>query len=133
MIGIDTNVLVRFFAQDDRAQSAMANRAFAALSKQQPGFISLIVLCELVWVLEDLYATKKPRLIEILGTLFESNELVIESQSLAWQALRQFTQAQLDFSDSLMAQIGLNAGCTHTITFDKSAGKSMGFTLLKSQ
>lgn len=131
MIGLDTNVLVRYFAQDDRAQSALANRAFAGLSKAAPGFISLIVLCELVWVLEDVYAMKKPKLVEILRTLLESDELMIESKPLAWQAFRHFSEASLDFSDALIVEIGKDAGCIHTLTFDKAAAKTAGFTLLK--
>ncbi len=132
MIGLDTNVLVRYFAQDERAQSASANRAFAALSKDAPGFISLIVLCELVWVLEDVYAMKKLNLVEILRTLLESDELMIESKPLAWQAYRRFSEASLDFSDALIVEIGNDAGCTHTLTFDKAAARTAGFRLLKS-
>lgn len=132
MIGLDTNVLVRYFAQDDRAQSALANRAFDGLSKTAPGFISLIVLCELVWVLEDVYAMKKPKLVEILRTLLESDELMIESKPIVWQAFRHFTVNALDFSDALIVEIGRDAGCTHTLTFDKAAAKTAGFTLLKA-
>ena len=131
MIGLDTNVLVRYFAQDDRAQSALANRAFAGLSKAAPGFISLIVLCELVWVLEDVYAMKKPKLVGILRTLLESDELMIESKPLAWQTFRRLSDSALDFSDALIVEIGRDAGCTHTVTFDQAAAKSAGFTLLK--
>jgi len=132
VIGLETNVLVRYFAQDDRAQSAAANRAFAALSKTALGFISRIVLCELVWVLEDVYAMKKPKLVEILRTLLESYELMIESKPLAWQAHRRFSEASLDFSDALIVEIGSDAGCTHTLAFDKAAAKTAGFTLLKA-
>jgi len=132
MIGLDTNVLVRYFAQDDRAQSALANRTFAALSKDAPGFISLIVICELVWVLEDVYNMKKTKLVEILRTLLESDELIIESKSMAWQAHRRFNEATLDFSDAVIAEIGHGAGCTHTLTFDKAAAKTAGFALLKA-
>ena len=133
MIGLDTNVLVRYFSQDDRAQSALANRTISSLSKATPGFISLIVLCELVWVLEEIYAMKKPKQVEILRTLLESDELTIESKPLAWQAFRRFSEAPVDFSDALIAEIGNDAGCTHTLTFDKAAAKSAGFKLLKSK
>ena len=131
MIGFDTNVLVRYLAQDDATQSRAANRAFAALSKQAPGFISLIVLCELIWVLEDLYAMKKPKLIDILRTLLEADELQIESKPLVWQAFQRFRDASLDFSDALISVIANHAGCTHTLTFDRAAAKTADFTLLK--
>ena len=132
MIGLDTNVLVRYFAQDDRAQRALANRVFAGLDKNAPGFISLIVLCELVWVLEDLYAMKKTTLVDILRTLLESDELTIESKPIAWSAFNRFQTESLDFSDALIARLGEAAGCRHTLTFDKSAAKTPGFKLLKA-
>lgn len=131
MIGLDTNVLVRYFAQDDRAQSALANRVFVALGKESPGFVSVIVLCELTWVLEDLYAMKKAKLMEIVRTLLESDELMIEAKPIVWAAFRRYSEAPLDFADALIAEIGVEAGCTHTLTFDKSAAKSVGFKLLK--
>ena len=131
MIGLDTNILVRYFAQDDAQQSALANRAIAALGKDEPGFISLIVLCELVWVLEDAYAMKKAQIVGILRTLLEADELVIEAKPVAWAAFNSFSDAALDFSDALIAHVGKDAGCRHTLTFDKSAAKTAGFLLLK--
>jgi predicted nucleic-acid-binding protein len=131
MIGIDTNILVRYFAQDDAAQSALANRAIAALSSDSPGFISHIVLCELMWVLESLYATKKAALVDILRTLLESDELAIQAKPLVWRAFQQYQASALDFSDALIAEIASDAGCSHTLTFDKSATRIAGFTLLK--
>jgi predicted nucleic-acid-binding protein len=131
VIGLDTNILVRYFAQDDIKQSALANRAIAALSKDEPGFISLVTLCELVWVLEAAYDLAKPAILDILRTLFESDELAIENKSVAWTALTDFTNSALDFSDAIIAGIGKQAGCAHTLTFDKRAAKSSEFLLLK--
>ncbi len=69
MIGLDTNILVRYFAQDDAGQSALANRLMGTLTKDEPGFVSAVVLCELVWVLEDVYGLEKSALCNILRTL----------------------------------------------------------------
>jgi predicted nucleic-acid-binding protein len=131
VIGLDTNILVRYFAQDDPKQSALANRAIAALSKDEPGFISLVTLCELVWVLETAYDLKKPSILDILRTILESDELAIENKPVAWTALADFTNAALDFSDAIIAGVGKQAGCAHTLTFDKRAAKSSAFVLLK--
>jgi predicted nucleic-acid-binding protein len=131
VIGLDTNILVRYFAQDDPKQSALVNRAIAALSKDEPGFISLVTLCELVWVLETGYDLKKPSILDILRTLFESDELAIENKPVAWAALADFTTSALDFSDAVIAGIGKQAGCVHTLTFDRQAARSSEFVLLK--
>ncbi|MDX2219368.1 MAG: type II toxin-antitoxin system VapC family toxin [Burkholderiales bacterium] len=132
MIGLDTNVLVRYFAQDDATQSAAANKVMANLSKDAPGFVSLVVLCELVWVLEDAYNVAKPQLIELLVSVLESDEFVIERKPVAWAALEQYRASGLDFSDAVISLCGLDAGCQHTLTFDRAASKARGFQLLKA-
>jgi predicted nucleic-acid-binding protein len=131
MIGLDTNVLVRYFAQDDSKQSSLAGKAISALSKESPGFISLIVMCELGWVLEDVYGMDKPGIIGVLRVLLEADELVIESKPTAWAAFQQYQSSPMDFSDALIGGLGRVAGCTHTLTFDKAAAKSGAFELLK--
>ena len=133
MIGLDTNVVVRYFTQDDKLQSALAARVFATLNKSSQGFISLIVLCETVWVLQDCYAVKKPALLDILRTLLESDELLIESKQLVWQGLQSFTANSLDFSDAIISVVNEHAGCEATLTFDKAAAKSLGFKLLTNE
>lgn len=130
MIGLDTNIVVRYFAQDDPLQSLLATRAFSALTKSSKGFISTIVLCETIWVLQDCYAVNKPALLDIVRTLLESDELEIEAKSLVWQALQTFSAHSLDFSDALIALVNQNSGCVTTLTFDRVAAKCQGFKLL---
>ena len=133
MIGLDTNVLVRFFAQDDAKQSLLATRLINGLSKESPAFISLISLCELVWVLESAYGVAKEEIVSILRRLLESDEMVIEDKPLVWAAFGAFQNASLDFSDALVVEAGKKAGCTHTFTFDKVASRTKGFVELKGK
>ena len=53
MIGLDTNILVRYLAQDDAEQAKRANRIIDRLTPENPGFVPLVALVELVWVLES--------------------------------------------------------------------------------
>ena len=131
MIGLDTNVLVRYFAQDDVQQSAAANRVMATLSKREPGWIALITLCELVWVLDSAYGLTKAQLLDILQSILESDELEIENKPIAWAALVCYRDAALDFSDAIILRSAADAGCSHIVTFDKLAAKTTGFVLLK--
>lgn len=133
MIGLDTNVLVRYFAQDDAHQSAAANQLMATLTKEKPGYVSLVTLCELAWVLEGAYAQKKAQLLDLLQSMMESDELHIESKATAWSALAIYRDSVLDFSDAVILKSGADAGCMHTVTFDKAAAKTAGFVLLKSR
>jgi predicted nucleic-acid-binding protein len=131
VIGLDTNILVRYFAQDDAKQSALVNRVMASLSKNEPGFVSIVTLCELVWVLSDLYAVNKPALINILRTLLESDELQNERKPVVWAAFTIFADSTQDFSDTMIAELGKEAGCIHTLTFDKRAAQLPTFVLLR--
>lgn len=130
MIGLDTNVVVRYITHDDPGQSAAAVRTMDALSPDSPGFLSLIVIAELVWVLEVSYRFKKNEVEQVLETLLRSKELMIERAEIVWQALRKFSTTRADFADCLIERCGHAAECQHTLTFDQKAAAS-GMRLLK--
>jgi predicted nucleic-acid-binding protein len=130
MIGIDTNVLVRFFAQDDAAQSTRVDSLLQTLSPQNPGFVSVVSLIELIWVLRSQYHVSRSELIECLERLLNSPELVIENQPAVTQAIDRFSVAKADFSDCLIERSGHLAGCRQTVTFDVNAAKTSGMKLL---
>jgi len=129
MIGLDTNVVVRYLTHDDPAQTAAAVRAMDSLSPDSPGFLSLIVMTELVWVLEVSYRFKKGEIAEVLEALLRSKELIVERAEIVWQALRKFRSTKADFADCLIERLGYAAECAHTITFDRRAA-SAGMKLL---
>lgn len=130
MIGLDTNILVRYLTQDDPAQSAAAVKVIDSLSQHSPGFISLIVIAELVWVLEVSYRFKKNDIERVLDTLLRSKELVIERAEIVWQALRNFSASRADFADCLIERCGHAAECQYTATFDHNAAAT-GMKLLR--
>jgi predicted nucleic-acid-binding protein len=121
MIGLDTNVIVRYLAQDDPVQSAVATRLIDSLSAETPGFIPMIVAVELVWVLQSCYLAKRPEVAQVLEQLLRSKELVVERAELVWQALRRFSASRADFADCLIERCAHSADCQYTATFDKSA------------
>lgn len=121
MIGLDTNIVVRYLAHDDPAQTATAVSIIDSLSHDSPGFISLIVIAELVWVLEVSYRFKKKEIERVLDTLLRSKELVIERAEIVWQALRTFSASRADFADCLIERCGHAADCEYTVTFDRNA------------
>ena len=130
MIGLDTNVLVRFFMQDDAAQSRRANRLIQSLTPDAPGFVSVVSLIELTWVLRSQYRLSKAQLVLCIERLLDSSELTIESQSAVTEAIRRFAEIKCDFADCLIGQLGSAAGCTETVTFDVKASKLAGMKLL---
>ena len=131
MIGLDTNIVVRYLTHEDAAQTAAAVRLIDSLSQDSPGFLSLIVIVELVWVLEVSYRFKKNEIERVLDTLLRSKELVIERAEIVWQALRKFISSRADFSDCLIERCGHAAECQYTVTFDRNAASTAGMKLLR--
>lgn len=130
MIGLDTNVLVRYIAQDDPKQSAQANRLIGTLSTDNPGFVSIVSLVELVWVMQSCYSASKAETVDILTMLLRTRELVIENAETAIQAVQHHAGSTADFADCLIARTAHQAGCDHTVTFDRKATEIAGMRLI---
>ncbi len=132
MIGLDTNVLVRYLAQDDAGQSAIATRLIeTGLSQEQPGFVTQVTLCELVWVLAECYEADRQRIHAVIERLLATRQIRVERADLAWRALRAWSATAADFSDALIGEIVLDSGGGKTVTFDRKAAKLPGFELLQ--
>ena len=131
MIGLDTNVLVRYLAQDDPTQGALAEEFIETVcSEKFPAFINHIVLCETVWVLERCYHVEKATLTIILEKILKTEQFKIQNIDMVWRALKEFKKSAADFADCLLAQCNLGNGCEHTVTFDKKASVTLGYQLL---
>jgi predicted nucleic-acid-binding protein len=131
VIGLDTNVIVRYLAQDDAGQSALATRFFErAISPENPGYITSVTLCEVIWVLSECYAADRKRIWSVVEGLLSSRQLMVEEADLAWKALRAWDTSSADFSDALIGQIVIARGGSKTVTFDRAAAKLPGFELL---
>ncbi|HEY4052494.1 MAG TPA: type II toxin-antitoxin system VapC family toxin [Terriglobales bacterium] len=130
MTGLDTNVLVRYVVQDDPAQSATATRLIENFTAAEPGFVSMIVVVETVWVLQSNYKAERREIARVLEALLRSRELVVEHAELVWQALRIFAQSGADFADCLTERSGHAAGCDETVTFDQRASRTAGMKFL---
>ena len=131
MIGLDTNVVVRYLVQDDARQSAAATRLIEkTLTVEQPGFVSLITLAEIGWVLEECYGADRARVAAVVEGLLSSRQILVEQSEIAWRALRAWKDSPADLSDALIGHVALAAGCVKVVTFDKGASKLGGFELL---
>ncbi len=120
MIGIDTNVLVRYLVQDDPAQSAKATDLIEQqCSLSSPGRISIIVLCELAWVLIGAYKYDKKLVVKVLEQLITTVEFSIENERVVSKAINNYKIGNADFSDYLIVNSNKQAGCVKTYTFDK--------------
>jgi predicted nucleic-acid-binding protein len=126
MIGLDTNVIVRFLTQDDPVQSPIATRLFSQLSRDEPGFISAVVLAEVTWVLSRAYQASRHDVARAVEGLLRSAELTVENAAAAYRALGAFQASQqAEFADALIAQTAALAGAVETVTFDRRAAAEL--------
>jgi predicted nucleic-acid-binding protein len=119
--GIDTNVLVRYFAQDHPEQSMLATRLVESFTVEEPGFVSTVAVVETVWVLSRAYSTPKVAVLQILEGLLRSREIVVEAAATHYRALSLFAASAVDYADAVITEVGRLAGCEATATFDRRA------------
>lgn len=129
MTGLDTNVLARYLAQDDPDQSPVAAALIDELTEADPGYISLVTMVELYWVLRRAYRVSASRCAEVLEGLLDARELRVGQGSVVRAALSA-GHAGLDFSDAVIVELGQAAGCAHTVTFDRRAARGGAMQLL---
>jgi predicted nucleic-acid-binding protein len=131
VIGLDTNVLVRYLVRDDPAQARIAAEVIVRdCTRESPAFINRIVLCELVWVLESAYGYSKETIAGVLEKVFRTTQFQVEDVQMAWTAFRLYQKGKADFSDCLLGAVNHDHGCERTVTFDPDAGKLAEFDLL---
>ena len=122
MIGVDTNILVRYICQDDPKQCPIVDDLIS--EAEQRGdilFVNTVVLCELVWVLESAYGFSKVEIVQVVKGLLSARQLEIEARDDVRRASEAFAQGRGDFSDHLIGYRNRSRGCEHTVTFDRAA------------
>jgi len=130
MVGLDTNIVVRFVMQDDARQAVVANRIFnEEISPVSKGYIASIVLCEAVWVLVRSFKLNRRNIATAVETLLQASSLEIEHRQCAWDALRDFKNNSADYSDCLLARVNRQNGAPSTLTFDQDASQLEYFRL----
>jgi predicted nucleic-acid-binding protein len=130
MIGLDTNVLVRYLAQDDPVQSRQATALIEhRLSEQDPGFVSVVAMVETAWVLERAYGLSANKIAAAIERMLQADALVVEDEQEVFTAMMALRHGRGSFADALIAALGSRAGCTHTVTFDRRALRLPGFAL----
>jgi predicted nucleic-acid-binding protein len=130
MNGIDTNILVRYFADDDERQVAAARRFLSTLTPEDPGYVSTVTLLELWWVLRNSYGMSVEGLIRVVRLLLAAPYLRVEHADEVADAVGLFLKGNADLHDHLIERRCTGAGCLHTMTFDRKAARSAGMTLV---
>jgi predicted nucleic-acid-binding protein len=131
MIGLDTNVLLRYLAQDDPAQSPRATEIITRrLSEEEPGFVSLVTVLEVAWVLRSLYKRSRQGIASDIEMILAADTLEVQNEQQVYHAVVALRNGTGTFEDALIGSLGIWRGCSVTLTFDeKAAQKLHGFAL----
>lgn len=130
MIGLDTNILIRYLTQDDPVQSRKASEIIERrLSAAHPGFVSVVTMAEAVWVLDRAYGLTDQEIAAAVERILQVEVLLVENEQEVFAAMVALKQGRGAFADALIAELGARAGCTHTLTFDKKALRLPSFKL----
>ena len=131
MKALDTNVLVRYFTQDESKQAAMAAAEIEGTAeKDEKMLIQPLVLCELVWVLETAYGSSKAELLGVLDQIVRTRQFEVADKDTVWHALADFRHGKADFSDYYLGRANERDGASQTLTFDKALKGSPRFRVL---
>lgn len=131
MIGLDTNILVRYLTQDDPDQSRKAtNEIEKVLSAGHMFFIADIVMCELVWVLETAYGYDRREIVPVLENILRTKQFQFEDKDLLWKSLADYRNKKGDFADNLIGHASYKAGCREILTFDAGLKNNPVFRVL---
>jgi predicted nucleic-acid-binding protein len=129
VLGLDTNVLVRYLVRDDQQQFEKARRLIKhEADKGEPVLVSLLVLLETEWVLRSRYELSKPEIVSAFSTLLDVADLVFEDEPSVERALYSWKDSIADFADCLIEARNRRLGCQATVTFDAKALKLAGFS-----
>ena len=130
MTGLDTNVLVRYIMQDDVRQARLASELMETFTVDEPGFIPLVAVIELVWVLSFSFELARDQVVQALEVLLRTKEIQVENAATVWRAVRLYRASPADFADCLIERSATAAGCTRTMTFDRGAVKHCAMTMI---
>jgi predicted nucleic-acid-binding protein len=132
VIGVDTNVLVRWLTNDDQTQAEVAKRLLEARSAEDPAYVSVIVLVETLWVLRSVFDYPRSQIPPLVEQMLAVSSLRFEQARLVERAARLAQEGDFDFPDTLIAVLNGAAGCADTRTFDRKAARIPGMAPVKS-
>jgi predicted nucleic-acid-binding protein len=130
MIGLDTNIVLRFLLKDDPVQTPQARALLRSLTPKQPGWIGIATILEIAWVLSKSKALSREFVAKAITDLLSLDSVTVENgDAVAWAA-QNFRSTKADFADCLIAASARAAGCSKTVTFDQVAARDAGMELL---
>jgi predicted nucleic-acid-binding protein len=130
MIGLDTNILVRYLTQDDPVQSLQARKIMEQqLTEENPGFISIVATVELVLILENAYKFSAREIAAAVERVLQTDVLFVQNEQEVFTAVAKLKEGRGSFADALIAALGSWANCSRTLTFNRKSLRIPGFAM----
>ena len=131
MIGLDTNIFMRYLAQDDPVQSPRATEIITQqLSEKEPGFVSLVTILEVFWVLKSVFNRSRQDLASDIEKVLSADTLEVQNEQEVYNGVVALRTGTGSFEDALVGSLGIWRGCSTTLTFDDDAARKLrGFSL----
>ena len=132
MIGLDTNTVLRYLLQDDPTQTQQVNRIFdQQLTEENPGFLNLATVLELVWVLRSVMRRTPAEIATHLEMILSRNTLEVQNEQQVFEAAIALRRGAGEFEDALIGALNAWAGCSSTLTFDRKAAQMPHFQMIR--
>lgn len=129
MIALDTNVLLRHLTGDDEEQAVLADRLIEEeLSAAEPGFVSVAVLLEMIWVLRTGHGYSPEQVEDVVRALLLAPQLAMAEAAAVDRAVK--APGTVGLADRIIHEVGRQAGCSETVTFDRRFARMPGVRLL---
>lgn len=120
---LDTNIFARLIIKDVPSQSEISQQLFREIEKDKiKGWVSILVIDELIWVLENYYHIERSLYLpQILNLLALKNIVIIEvKKTVIIKILTKMETTNLDFTDLYLVE---TAGAKKIVSFDKDLQK----------
>jgi predicted nucleic-acid-binding protein len=128
MIGLDSNIIIRALLQDDPAQSKIAAALLdGRLTIDQPGFVSVVAIAEIAWVLARSYGYSQRAIADAVERMLENEALIVDREEAVFDAVAKVRLGLGSFGDALIGALNTEAGCDRTLSFDRRALRLPGF------
>jgi predicted nucleic-acid-binding protein len=134
VIGLDSSVLVRYIAEDDPVWSEPASCLIdEECTTDRPGFVNVVVLAEVVWVLRRRPDFTRQRLAKLIQEFLDADNLIIDRADAVERSLERYKKSSAGFADCLIAELNVEAGAVPTVAIDKDAIRDDIFAPLKKR
>lgn len=130
MIGLDTNVLLRIFVEDD--PPSQHRRAVSLMRDIAPerALVNAVVLVEATWTLARRMKRTRAQVSAFVADLLDAEVFEIACAEPARRALAAYAEGKADYADYLIAELNGEAGCRTTFTFEKDAALHPSYSIL---